>query len=575
MEPYSQELREKISASLDYIDRMNLLGNSQHQLNLLNYLIFEELEGRGEDVTAYNIGVEVLGKEKDFDPNRNTSVRVEMLRLRRSLSIYNSALPPECVVITIPKRTYRPVFEDQSPNAHMAPPIIDSENKKLEGANIAPIADQATDNRFLAKRDIIFIGAGVIALFALVLVFGSSFFGSNWNVISHVDECSIERPLLHINSSPKSGNGDERSEYLQALLEFEVGKTIQSYPLVVMVSAFPDCAEIPSYHLKIQLKQRGGSHVVTANIYQKNGENAIWTKEYIVPQNDDQNMGGIAYVISYDLAAFDRFLPQHAARVNWASSSLKTKYLCILESYQAFAKWPYSYRRDGAHCLLDYTETESHYADIPALYAIYLHYIKMGLVSGTVQNIEEDYQNMLRKSRLMNGTDPVYLYAYLLAKSQDSGEGYHEMSRTIDWIHRLHGNNPVAVAQASLAYGGFMGHWSSRDDLLHDISPFFVRIDEMNSYHIQQLLVNRNFEEAFTQTRRIREDKSALLDIYKLAIYGQLQNDALIRSKRQELASKGFYNFEQIQEVIVKMHYHHSLSQPLLEGLEKAYMDGR
>lgn len=68
MEPYSQELREKISASLDYIDRMNLLGNSQHQLNLLNYLIFEELEGRGEDVTAYNIGVEVLGKRKRFRP---------------------------------------------------------------------------------------------------------------------------------------------------------------------------------------------------------------------------------------------------------------------------------------------------------------------------------------------------------------------------------------------------------------------------------------------------------------------------------------------------------------------------
>lgn len=86
-------------------------GASERQRSLLVHLVTEELEGRGKRIKAYSIATEVLGRPKDFDPQQDSIVRVEMGRLRQALERYYLTEGKDAsIVISIPKGQYRPVF---------------------------------------------------------------------------------------------------------------------------------------------------------------------------------------------------------------------------------------------------------------------------------------------------------------------------------------------------------------------------------------------------------------------------------------------------------------------------------
>ena len=78
---------------------------------LLKYVVEEELAGRGDQIKAYSIGLDAMGRSDDFDPQTDPSVRVAMGRLRSALEVYNLTESPESDIrIEIPKGSYRPVF---------------------------------------------------------------------------------------------------------------------------------------------------------------------------------------------------------------------------------------------------------------------------------------------------------------------------------------------------------------------------------------------------------------------------------------------------------------------------------
>ncbi|PPD43376.1 MAG: hypothetical protein CTY15_10115 [Methylocystis sp.] len=103
-----EELHRAFDSGLD--------GASDRQRSLLSYLVTEELEGRGERLKAYSIATEVFGRPKDFDPQLDSIVRVEVGRLRQALERYYLAEGKTApIVITIPKGQYRPVFTAAAP----------------------------------------------------------------------------------------------------------------------------------------------------------------------------------------------------------------------------------------------------------------------------------------------------------------------------------------------------------------------------------------------------------------------------------------------------------------------------
>jgi hypothetical protein len=78
---------------------------------LLQFLTARAIDGGGEDLKEYTIGVEAFGRPQDFDPKTDTIVRVQIHRLRQKLTEYYDADGSrDPVLVEIPKGRYLPSF---------------------------------------------------------------------------------------------------------------------------------------------------------------------------------------------------------------------------------------------------------------------------------------------------------------------------------------------------------------------------------------------------------------------------------------------------------------------------------
>ena len=82
--------------------------------SLLEYLVTEKLSGRRNRIKNYTIGINVFFRDKDFNPEIDPIVRIEMGRLRRSLDKYYSDEGKyDQVQFYIPMGKYTPVFKSK------------------------------------------------------------------------------------------------------------------------------------------------------------------------------------------------------------------------------------------------------------------------------------------------------------------------------------------------------------------------------------------------------------------------------------------------------------------------------
>lgn len=79
--------------------------------NFFRYICERHLQGDGDQIKEYSIALEALGRPPDFDPKKDSIVRVEAHRLRRPLeTYYRGAGANQRVQIVIPNGQYRPQF---------------------------------------------------------------------------------------------------------------------------------------------------------------------------------------------------------------------------------------------------------------------------------------------------------------------------------------------------------------------------------------------------------------------------------------------------------------------------------
>lgn len=80
----------------------------------LSYIVSETLAGRGGEIKAFSIGVDVFNKDTDFDPSQDTLVRINAGRLRRMLALYYSNTGKnDDLRIRIPKGRYVPLIMER------------------------------------------------------------------------------------------------------------------------------------------------------------------------------------------------------------------------------------------------------------------------------------------------------------------------------------------------------------------------------------------------------------------------------------------------------------------------------
>jgi TolB-like protein len=100
----------------------------------LEFVTRETLAGREQEIKEYSIGVQVLFKKMDFNPQLDSIVRIHAGRLRRALNEYYQKLGRQDPVrIDIPKGSYVPTFDSQEsvPKAEIPKKIVNGKTKPV------------------------------------------------------------------------------------------------------------------------------------------------------------------------------------------------------------------------------------------------------------------------------------------------------------------------------------------------------------------------------------------------------------------------------------------------------------
>jgi hypothetical protein len=107
---------------IDNIIKSHSLRGSESLCRLLQYLAKQSLEHPDAPLKEYQIATEVYGRSADFDPQSDSTIRVQAGRLRLKLAEYyaheGSADP---MVVKIPKGSYHLVFEPRAIGAKPQP----------------------------------------------------------------------------------------------------------------------------------------------------------------------------------------------------------------------------------------------------------------------------------------------------------------------------------------------------------------------------------------------------------------------------------------------------------------------
>lgn len=122
--------QDDVRAYLDRVAESGLLGRSTRRPALLEYLLRTEADGNGEKIKAYSIGLDVFDKPKDFDPTTDSSVRVEVGRLRTAIALFEASEWADTTIkVDVPLGTYRPVITQRSQiTAQTDPPLKDDKD---------------------------------------------------------------------------------------------------------------------------------------------------------------------------------------------------------------------------------------------------------------------------------------------------------------------------------------------------------------------------------------------------------------------------------------------------------------
>lgn len=134
-EAINEQLR-RILSSVDF-------QASARLKRLLEFLVVETLEGRGDDLKAYTIALAVFGRDPSFDPQVDPTVRVEAGKLRSKLERYYYINSDDPIRIDVPKGRYVPSFTANTGVAAMTesispPPEAEARAFAPRGVEVVP-----------------------------------------------------------------------------------------------------------------------------------------------------------------------------------------------------------------------------------------------------------------------------------------------------------------------------------------------------------------------------------------------------------------------------------------------------
>src|SRR5580658_2165149 len=127
--------RDQCFQQIEKLTNSHSLHSSESLCKLLRYLAEHSLDHPGLALKEYQIATEVLGRPQGFDPQSDSTVRVQAGRLRVKLAEYYAHEgPDDLIVVEVPKGSYALTFHlrPAKPGAHPAQAVVLEPAPQLE-----------------------------------------------------------------------------------------------------------------------------------------------------------------------------------------------------------------------------------------------------------------------------------------------------------------------------------------------------------------------------------------------------------------------------------------------------------
>jgi len=116
---YGEQERTDVQQQLERLLANPHFSHSKRFPSFLRFIVEEELEGRGEQLKERTLGVEVFGRDPNYDTTSDPIVRVTAAEIRKRIAqYYQDSGNPDELRISLPPGSYVPHFE--WPGSHPA-----------------------------------------------------------------------------------------------------------------------------------------------------------------------------------------------------------------------------------------------------------------------------------------------------------------------------------------------------------------------------------------------------------------------------------------------------------------------
>jgi len=169
--PQTDEEREAVRAQLERILESPQFRISRRYPSLLRHVVEQALAGRTEGLKERTLGVEVFGREPDYDSNADPVVRIAAAQIRRRLAEYYQEPGREAEIrIEMPVGTYVPVFRRPA-EAEPDTPVPEAANGGIAAAQVRHRAGKSPRIPKLLRRPLFWPALLAAVLLASIAVY--------------------------------------------------------------------------------------------------------------------------------------------------------------------------------------------------------------------------------------------------------------------------------------------------------------------------------------------------------------------------------------------------------------------
>lgn len=548
--------REAVARTVAAIVASGVLGKGDRRANLLRYLVDSELDGRGDELKAFSIALDVLGRDASFDPTTDSIVRSEVGRLRDALRLYFAErAAPEDVRIEIPKGTYRPVLS-------ATPPDQPRRSRWPRTSNLA-----------LALGAIVLVVAGVISQKAPSPVAIAD---------DRLPVANLPYDLVRIAVAPFSGTGSNPGANGLAFGTYaELATSLSAYPWISVVSPVGGVdglnADQVDYVLLGDVHWDDDIVLTNSRLVDIQDHRLVWGGGQSLAAEPGDIRTAVAEIssqIAFKLGSVHGIAPELAKARNAAQSPENLKaFLCFLSSY-----WYVDAPTDSGHlalreCLLEAVAAFPSFGDgWAALAMVYIDEARFGRNprpgASPWQDADDAIDEALKYAPLRMTTLNVALIHSIEAPDQNQAE----FGRIATLLLQLFPRHPMTLYNVGSRMAEFTGQWDTGMALVNEAialapdppSAFFVPA----AYHAA---VWGSDEEALHAVAPLttRTSESQLLLRYLAAARNGRADD--MRDARSLLAVQGIETDEAIIHHVSSRRYGPDIENAFLAQLENAF----